>query len=446
MGGGVPALLFGGGWTYFFVGGEPLLNGGFARGGGAAREEGSSSSERKGREHSQLHADDGGRMGGFVASLAATMANRGVHGGDPSPAMGYYDGADVPVYDHLAEEFLVCDRWFSSVPGATWPNRLYALCGSAAGSRDDLPPHLPPIYHKPSFVRHLDEHDVSWRWYCFDTPTLRLADARYTAGHHHHFGYFSKTSLSWKTNLSSGSTRRQQASSRTPQAARCRRCPGSTRPSPASTRSASPRTMTTRPPTSATARTSCWPSTPPWRPAPCGTVRCWSSSMTSTGASMITSRRRRRQTMTPRCSAATACGYRRSSCRPGWNRARCRAPSSITPRSSSRSCCASAPRLWSTARQDRSWRLRAFHPHHPGARVAHAAHLGELLTRTAPRPVPLRDPLVTGAAARAAKQANGGHGTAGQAGPGEHEHTDLQKGFLAAAHELARLGHPAGKP
>ena len=121
-----------------------------------------------------------GRMGGFVASLAATIADSGVNGGDPSPAMGYYDGADVPVYDHLAEEFLVCDRWFSSVPGATWPNRLYALCGSAAGSRDDLPPHVPPMYHKPSFVRHLDEHGVSWRWYCFDTPTLRLADAHYT--------------------------------------------------------------------------------------------------------------------------------------------------------------------------------------------------------------------------------------------------------------------------
>jgi phospholipase C len=51
--------------------------------------------------------------------------------------MGYYDAADVPVYDHLAEEFAVCDRWFSSVPGATLPNRLYALCGLAAGSRDD---------------------------------------------------------------------------------------------------------------------------------------------------------------------------------------------------------------------------------------------------------------------------------------------------------------------
>jgi phospholipase C len=66
----------------------------------------------------------------------------------------------VPVYDHLAEEFAVCDRWFSSVAGATLPNRLYALCGGAAGSRDDRPSYLPSLYHQPSFVRHLDAHDI----------------------------------------------------------------------------------------------------------------------------------------------------------------------------------------------------------------------------------------------------------------------------------------------
>src|SRR5205814_1999562 len=83
---------------------------------------------------------------------------RGVRDGDPARVMGYYTAADVPVYDHLAREFAVCDRWFSSVPGATWPNRLYAICGRAAGSRDDLPHNRPPLYSQPSFVRHLDAH------------------------------------------------------------------------------------------------------------------------------------------------------------------------------------------------------------------------------------------------------------------------------------------------
>jgi phospholipase C len=53
--------------------------------------------------------------------------------------MGYYNAADLPVYDHLAARFCVCDRWHSSVPGTTWPNRLYAVARSADGSRDDKP-------------------------------------------------------------------------------------------------------------------------------------------------------------------------------------------------------------------------------------------------------------------------------------------------------------------
>jgi phospholipase C len=140
----------------------------------------------------------GGKMDGFVASYAATLASRG-GGEDPGAVMGYYDGADVPVYDHLADQFVVCDRWFSSVPGATWPNRLYALCGRAAGSRDDLPLNLPPIYNQPSFVRHLNAHGVSWRWYSFDPGTLRLADATFKLGHHDRYAHFTKTGLNWKT-------------------------------------------------------------------------------------------------------------------------------------------------------------------------------------------------------------------------------------------------------
>ena len=140
----------------------------------------------------------GGNMHGFVASYAATLASRG-GAEDPGAVMGYYDGADVPVYDHLADQFVVCDRWFSSVPGATWPNRLYALCGRAAGSRDDLPLNLPPIYNQPSFVRHLNAHGVSWRWYSFDPGTLRLADATFKLGHHDRYAHFTKTGLNWKT-------------------------------------------------------------------------------------------------------------------------------------------------------------------------------------------------------------------------------------------------------
>lgn len=39
----------------------------------------------------------------------------------------------VPVLTTLAREFVVCDGWFSSVPGPTWPNRLFVHTGTSDG-------------------------------------------------------------------------------------------------------------------------------------------------------------------------------------------------------------------------------------------------------------------------------------------------------------------------
>ncbi len=64
-----------------------------------------------------------------------------------------------------------------------------------------LPLHLPPIHRQPSFVRHLDVHEIPWRWYSFEAGTLRLADAHYRLSHHHRFAFFSKSNLNWKTRL-----------------------------------------------------------------------------------------------------------------------------------------------------------------------------------------------------------------------------------------------------
>ncbi len=150
-------------------------------------------------DHSGASVDEqlanGGQ--GFVDNFARISAERAaklqVPVPDPGLVMGYYDSEDLPVYDHLAAEYCVVDRWFSSVPGATWPNRLYAMCGQAAGSRDDEPV---PIYALPSFVRYLDDAQVDWRWYSFDPATLRAADPEYRLSHHDRFGYVDARKLS----------------------------------------------------------------------------------------------------------------------------------------------------------------------------------------------------------------------------------------------------------
>jgi len=126
--------------------------------------------------------------GGFVSNYAGT------HPDDPEIdlVMGYYNGSDLPVYDHLSRNFIICDRWFCSVDGSTWPNRLYAVTGRASGSKNNK---SVPIYNLPSFARHLNKFKVSWRWYAHDISTLRITDAEFRVGHFKHFSYFDKHSL-----------------------------------------------------------------------------------------------------------------------------------------------------------------------------------------------------------------------------------------------------------
>lgn len=65
---------------------------------------------------------------GFVSNFA-------VRAKSPSPGdvMKGFAAASLPVLCSLAREFAVCDSWFCSMPGPTWPNRFFALGASSAG-------------------------------------------------------------------------------------------------------------------------------------------------------------------------------------------------------------------------------------------------------------------------------------------------------------------------
>jgi phospholipase C len=129
--------------------------------------------------------------GGFVKNYAET------HEGDPDVGlvMGYFNETALPTHDHIAEEFAVCDQWYASVPGATWPNRLYAVAGRAAGSKDN--PSGLPRYYLSSFVRHLDAKGVSWKWYAYPLwnpfggilTTLQMTDDKYNASDAGNYAY-----------------------------------------------------------------------------------------------------------------------------------------------------------------------------------------------------------------------------------------------------------------
>jgi phospholipase C len=74
---------------------------------------------------------------GFVSRLAGHLRKTGMEG-DPTEVMRGFRPGQLPVMHTLAREFAVCDHWFSSLPGPTWPNRCFVHAGSSGGL-DDSP-------------------------------------------------------------------------------------------------------------------------------------------------------------------------------------------------------------------------------------------------------------------------------------------------------------------
>lgn len=114
--------------------------------------------------HEQIN---GGAMDGFVRSneMNHEMPSNGTLDMlSGKRAMGYYDETDLPFYYWLASEFSIADRYFCSVPGPTWPNRMFFYAASSFGmTRNDLPPEALTL---PDY---LEERRVSWKVYVSTT-------------------------------------------------------------------------------------------------------------------------------------------------------------------------------------------------------------------------------------------------------------------------------------
>ncbi|MDQ2855256.1 MAG: hypothetical protein M3R68_02920 [Acidobacteriota bacterium] len=130
--------------------------------------------------------------GGFVSNY--------VHNYPTDPErdlpMNYYNGDTLKVFKQLVSDSCICDRWFCSVDGATWPNRLYSIAGESGGTKDNK---TIPIYDLKSFVRHLNSGKISWRWYAHRAPaTLRLVDSQFRNPLNlqvKHFSFFDKHTI-----------------------------------------------------------------------------------------------------------------------------------------------------------------------------------------------------------------------------------------------------------
>jgi phospholipase C len=85
--------------------------------------------------------------------------------------MKCFNRATLPVLSRLAEEFAVCDHWYSSMPGPTWPNRLFVHTGSSDGQVDNKY----RLYHDSTVFNLLGAAGKTWSFYLDGHVTQAMA-------------------------------------------------------------------------------------------------------------------------------------------------------------------------------------------------------------------------------------------------------------------------------
>jgi phospholipase C len=116
---------------------------------------------------------------GFIANYARSK------GGPPQPPniMKCYSPQRVPVITSLAKEFAVCDAWFSSLPGPTWPNRFF-MHAASSGGLDHSPSGLSSAgntlfdgytFNNGTIFDRLDDACMEWRVFAGDSFPVTLA-------------------------------------------------------------------------------------------------------------------------------------------------------------------------------------------------------------------------------------------------------------------------------
>ncbi|UQA60085.1 phospholipase C [Polyangium aurulentum] len=132
--------------------------------------------------HTQIN---GGKMDGFVTTNEG-WHEMPAHGSldmlSGKRAMTYYTADDLPFYYWLANEFAIADHYHASVPGPTWPNRMFLYGAGSFGAVHN-------VFVEPDklLFDYLDLRQISWKIYVSTTAGAAIFALKYLdyseAGH-----------------------------------------------------------------------------------------------------------------------------------------------------------------------------------------------------------------------------------------------------------------------
>ncbi|XP_058093166.1 non-specific phospholipase C6 [Magnolia sinica] len=104
-------------------------------------------------------------MSGFVQQ-ALTMSPK-----LPETVMKGFNPDSIPVFASLVREFAVFDRWFSSIPGPTQPNRLFVYSATSHGSTSHMKKQLAKGYPQKTIFDSLHENGLDFGIYYQNIPS-----------------------------------------------------------------------------------------------------------------------------------------------------------------------------------------------------------------------------------------------------------------------------------
>jgi len=108
------------------------------------------------KTHRQI---DDGKMDGFVETNGGATGDR---------AMWWYDERDIPFYYALAKEFAIGDHYHASLPGSTWPNRMFSVAGTSFGQTENQLPKIDEYVYPTNdavIQDELEKRHVDWKTY-----------------------------------------------------------------------------------------------------------------------------------------------------------------------------------------------------------------------------------------------------------------------------------------
>ena len=104
-------------------------------------------------------------MSGFVEQALSMSSNLS------ETVMKGFKPEAVPIYGALVREFAVFDRWFSSIPGPTQPNRLFVYSATSHGSTSHVKKQLALGYPQKTIFDSLHENGLDFGVYFQNIPT-----------------------------------------------------------------------------------------------------------------------------------------------------------------------------------------------------------------------------------------------------------------------------------